>query len=255
MASGDGMAAGNFFGIGSICHKESGIRRRLRACCGRRCTGVSESSAAILYQPDADSIGFGSLITFTQGKRENQNPLPAVYDHSLFDTENGSVVRAEKNKRLGGKEVKEKLLGKRISAYFTLEATMILTLVTGVIVVLIYLMFFLYNRCLADQDVGTMALRGCSVQAESKEELLQKLEDDVIQMDTEKYIGWKQGATQITLREDKVRVERTGSLLFPFAGIVPGEIDREWKTQRSFENRRFFPVAFLRSFRKIVGGK
>ena len=151
--------------------------------------------------------------------------------------------------------MKEKLLGKRISAYFTLEATMILTLVTGVIVVLIYFMFFLYNRCLADQDVGTLALRGCSVQAESKEELLQKLEDDAIQMDTEKYIGWKQGATQITLREDKVRVERTGSLLFTFAGIVPGEIDREWKTQRSFENRRIFPVAFLRSLRKLAGGK
>ena len=100
-----------------------------------------------------------------------------------------------------------------------------------------------------------MALRGCSVQAKSKEELLQELEDDTIQMDTEKYIGWKQGATQITLREDKVRVERTGSLLFPFAGIVPGEIDREWKAQRSFENRRIFPVTFLRSLRKLAGGK
>ena len=85
--------------------------------------------------------------------------------------------------------------------------------------------------------------------------LLQELEDDAIQMDTEKYIGWKQGAAQITLREDNVRVERTGSLLFPFAGIVPGEIDREWKTQRSFENRRIFPVAFLRSLRKLAGGK
>lgn len=143
----------------------------------------------------------------------------------------------------------------KMPAYFTLEATMVLTLVTGIIVWLLYLMFYQYDRCLADQDTGALALKGCSIQAATKEEILQNVETYALQLDEERYIAWEQGNTNITLKENKIKVEQTGKLVFPFQSIVPGNIRETWEMRSAYENRRILPVSFLRNVRKMTGGK
>ena len=40
---------------------------------------------------------------------------------------------------------------KAVKGYFTIEAALILPFVTGVILVILYLLFFQYNRCLLVQ--------------------------------------------------------------------------------------------------------
>lgn len=132
---------------------------------------------------------------------------------------------------------------------------MVLTMVMGVIIWLIYLMFFQYDRCLADQDMGALALKGCSVQAEDKEALMRELEAYAAQIDGEKYIAWDSGSIEIVLQENKVRVAQKSILQFPFSGISLGNGEAEWKSESVFENRRISPVAFLRNYRKITGGK
>lgn len=144
---------------------------------------------------------------------------------------------------------------KRISAYFTVEASLVLTLVIGVVLWLVYLMFYQYDRCLADQDMGALALKGCTLQAEDKEALMGQLEAYASQLDLEKYIAWEQEKIEIELKENKVRVGQAGRILFPFAGAGGQEGETEWKTESVFENRRVSPVAFLRTYRKITGGR
>lgn len=130
-----------------------------------------------------------------------------------------------------------------------------LTLVIGVILWLVYLMIYQYDRCLADQDMGALALKGCTLQAGDKKALMGQLETYASQLDQEKYIAWEQEKIEIELKENKVRVGQAGRLLFPFAGIGGQDEETGWETESIFENRRVSPVAFLRTYRKITGGR
>ena len=47
---------------------------------------------------------------------------------------------------------------KKAGAYLTVEAALILPMVLGVIILVIYLLFFQYDRCLMEQNVGKLAL-------------------------------------------------------------------------------------------------
>ena len=40
------------------------------------------------------------------------------------------------------------------NAYFTVEAALIIPLVLGILVFLIFIMFYQYDRCLLEQDIG-----------------------------------------------------------------------------------------------------
>lgn len=154
-----------------------------------------------------------------------------------------------------GTEVRmNRILQKKAGAYFTVEATLVLTLTLGVIVVLIYIMFFQYNRCLLEQDIGALALKGCAIQAESKEELLQKLRKYESQIYLDKYIAWECGEVSIELKQDEVKVERAGCVIFPFSGEAFFDLESRWETKAVYENECISPVAFVRAFNKLKGG-
>ena len=48
---------------------------------------------------------------------------------------------------------------KNYKAYFTVEAAVLYPIVLGVIVLMTYLLFFQYDRCLLEQDMGRAAVR------------------------------------------------------------------------------------------------
>ncbi len=143
----------------------------------------------------------------------------------------------------------------KISAYFTVESAMVMVLVTAVIVVLVYIMLFQYNRCLLEQDMGSLVLKGCTVQVQDKKELLQRLQEFDSNIDRDKYIAWKQDEVTLKLEYDKVEVAQSGSLLFPFRGNAYFGMQSEWETSIVYENKRISPVTFIRMSKKIMGGK
>ena len=49
---------------------------------------------------------------------------------------------------------------------------MVVPIVLGMIMLLLYLAFFQYNRCLLEQDMTALSIKSCSEQAEEKEDLL-----------------------------------------------------------------------------------
>lgn len=51
---------------------------------------------------------------------------------------------------------------KNYKAYFTVEAAVLYPIVLGVIVLMTYLLFFQYDRCLLEQDMGRAAVRSGS---------------------------------------------------------------------------------------------
>lgn len=141
-----------------------------------------------------------------------------------------------------------------IDAYFTVEAAMVLPMVLFTIVLIIYLLFFQYNRCLMEQDMGILALRGAALQAEDNEDRMRQLQEQAAGLYSEKYIAWDGGEIALRIEKGKIYAERSGQIKFPFRGGSFKE-NQVWTMKAAFENRIISPVSFIRSYRKISGGE
>lgn len=142
---------------------------------------------------------------------------------------------------------------KRKNAYFTVEAAMVMPIVVFVIVWLLYLALFQYNRCLMEQDVGWLALKGCSLQETDKDALMQKLWYYADQTEDDKYVMWNMEDVQITLKAGNIMIMRSGELYFPFADWMRNT-EEYWNATATYKNQRVNPVDFIRMHRKVTGG-
>ncbi|MBR1703689.1 MAG: hypothetical protein IJ716_17385 [Lachnospiraceae bacterium] len=140
-----------------------------------------------------------------------------------------------------------------MDGYFTVEAALLFPFVTGVILLVIYMLFWEYDRCLMEQSTAMLALRGCTLQiTEEKylaaEVLRQSREDD------KPYVAWNLQEAKICVKGNEFIVSRAGSLKFPFKGLDFWNGGNSWEYEVCYENCRINPVLFIRSFKKL-GGK
>ena len=105
---------------------------------------------------------------------------------------------------------------KNYKAYFTVEAAVLYPIVLGVIVLMTYLLFFQYDRCLLEQDMGRAAVRSGSRWMQKKEELNRQLQEKDMFFDTEKYIAWESELPVWKLEKNQVTVEHGKNALSVF---------------------------------------
>lgn len=141
----------------------------------------------------------------------------------------------------------------KIGGYFTVEAAMVLPIVLFSIALVICLLIFQYNRCLMEQDVGTLALRGAGIQAADPQDRMEKFMQQADTTDQKKYIGWENSAPNIELGKGKVRVEQRGEMIFVLSQR-PENSGSVWMAGTFCENHIISPVSFIRNYRKIEGG-
>lgn len=143
---------------------------------------------------------------------------------------------------------------KKSEAYFTVEAALLFPFVMGVILLVIYLLFFQYDRCLMEQSAGVLAMRGCTLQIADRKNLVgevlrQGREDD------RSFIAWDMPDAEIVMKGDTFKVSRSGTLRFPFQGLMFWGGESVWESGIVYENRRIRPVTFIRNYNKLTGGK
>ena len=126
---------------------------------------------------------------------------------------------------------------KNYKAYFTVEAAVLYPIVLGVIVLMTYLLFFQYDRCLLEQDMGRAAVRSGSRWMQKKEELNRQLQESELPV-------WK-------LEKNQVTVEQTGRMPYPFSEIA--EVPRYWSAKAAFQVKRNNPVEILRNSQRYRG--
>ena len=143
----------------------------------------------------------------------------------------------------------------KVKGYFTVEAAFLFPFVLGCLLFVIYSWFYQYDRCLMEQDIGALTLWGSILKTQEKEDLIKQLTEREREADTDKYVAWEQGKTEIKLEKDVIRVKRRGQVKFPFAGLNFWKKDSIWAKETVFENRRIPPALFIRSWRKMIGGK
>lgn len=138
---------------------------------------------------------------------------------------------------------------KTIEGYFSLEAALVLPMVLWVILFIVYLLFFQYNRCLMEQDMGILALRGALIQAENNTHRVEELKKTAEEMDYKKYIAWETEGCHISSGQGKVSVQQRGQIMVPFRWN--NEEQAWWSTTVSYENKLISPVTFIRTCRRL----
>lgn len=144
---------------------------------------------------------------------------------------------------------------KKVKAYFTVEAALILPMALGVIVLIMYLWFFQYDRCLMEQDAGILALRGKVMEEGDYQKRVQLLTKEAGQMAQDKYVAWEESKTVITMKQGKLQVKKEGAMRFPFQNLAFGKGKNIWETGAAYENRILIPTSLIRYYRKLTGGK
>ncbi len=132
-------------------------------------------------------------------------------------------------------------------AYFTVEAAMVMPTVLCMIFLIIYMLFFQYNRCLLELDLGILALRGCVMQAENNEDRVEQLRKQMCERNEEMYIGWQCSDIKIRIEKGVLRMEQQATSEIPIALDFPS-------ANATYENHILSPVSFLRYYHKLVGG-
>ncbi len=147
----------------------------------------------------------------------------------------------------------EEEMQKSTEGYFTVEAALVLPMVLGVVLLIIYLLFFQYNRCLQEMDMGVLALRGRVLQTKNHEERMLQLREQADAVYTEKYLAWSRGRIELKLEKGTVSVKQCSHLRFPFGGMK--HIGDIWETETEYTNHIISPVSVIRSYRKVIGGQ
>lgn len=142
------------------------------------------------------------------------------------------------------------------NAYFTVEAALVLPMIMSAMLVGIYLFCYQYDRCLMEQDMGSLLLWGNAMASENAgdtEEIRKSLQQRAARINREKYAAWKLTAIDIRLEKNKLSVIGRGELAFPVPGWNLWNHDNLWEARVNYESSRLSPVFYIRQYRKLHG--
>lgn len=145
---------------------------------------------------------------------------------------------------------------KRRNAYFTVEAALVLPMALGAMLLGIYLFCYQYDRCLLEQDIGCLLIRGNALISENAGDT-QKAEEELkrqaAQIFQEKYAAWRFTAIDIGLDHNKLSCEGRGEMVFPAPEWNFWNRSRYWEAGISRDSSRLSPVFYIRQYRKLQG--
>ncbi len=137
------------------------------------------------------------------------------------------------------------------NAYFTVEAALVLPLVTSALLLTVFLFIFQYDRCLLEQDLNMLAVCAASVTAESRDALEEAVREKATGIIADKYVAWKMEELQAVVSGDQVSVKGRGSLTLPVPEWNLFGNENTWGAGIQRETRRISPADYIRLYRKI----
>lgn len=143
-------------------------------------------------------------------------------------------------------------MGRR-NAYFTVEAALVLPMVMSAILLGIYLFCFQYDRCLLEQDAGSLLLWGSAAiqNIEETEELKKQMQIRTAEVYADKYAAWDITAMEIKLEKNEINVNGRGALTFPVPQWNIWNDTNLWEAEAVYKSSRQSPVFYIRQYRKL----
>lgn len=137
------------------------------------------------------------------------------------------------------------------NAYMTVEAAFIFPMAAGMILFIICMLLFQYNRCLMEQDLNAMALWGSCAQESEGETLEAMAGKRMKEMYREKYLGWQFTELEIGLERSRFTAKGTAKLAVLISGGFIWGHGGSWETKAAYEYGRLSPVTFIRLCRAL----
>lgn len=140
------------------------------------------------------------------------------------------------------------------NAYFTVEAAMIFPLIMSGMMLGIYLFCFQYDRCLLEQDMGSLILwcrdRALQDTVESGD-LEEQIRLRTSEIYKDKYVAWELSSVDVRLRKNDIYVSGAGCVTFPIPGWNLWNSSNLWRAKADYTSTRLSPVFYIRQYRKF----
>ena len=137
------------------------------------------------------------------------------------------------------------------NAYFSLEACLILPLVFYVILFMIYVGFYQYDRCLLEQDVYRMLIRAQQTRFADNQELMQKMKAEDTHWYYDKYVLCQWAEKTIEVEHGKIRIAQSGALKTGMSAFSIWNGSDSWNFRADFTGNRLCPEQTIRNCRKL----
>ena len=128
-----------------------------------------------------------------------------------------------------------------VKAYFTVEASLVMPIVIGSIVFIMGFLLFWYNRCMMEQDLSMLTVKGSQVNIDDPERFLGELRDWQRDNFSEKYYGWAREGITYSRERNVIRLNEKGKMILG---------DRIWKAEVTGSALRMNAASFLRTCRR-----
>lgn len=124
---------------------------------------------------------------------------------------------------------------KKIPAYFTVEAALLLPMITVLLCVMLFLAFFSYDRCILEQAAYEAAVRGSTQYLESNEETYQVVKETATKLITDRLFAIEQISCTVSVSSKTVSVRYQCSFQMPFGVSLEIDVVREAPRESSAE--------------------
>lgn len=104
----------------------------------------------------------------------------------------------------------------KIKGYMTVEASLVLPMVFGVIVFVICLLFYSYDRCLLEQDMSALVVRSGYLPGDTLKERLASMEGEVQDLYVEKYVWIDVAVQELVMKDAGISIAAAGTFRGPF---------------------------------------
>lgn len=137
----------------------------------------------------------------------------------------------------------------KAEGYMTVEAAMVLPIVLSTILLVIYLMFFRYNRCLFEQDLGILFVHAMSENLVEMDIAELSVREKAMEIDWDKYLNFEKEQLNYAVENNCIVIEGTGlQTLFSMGQLFH---DTNWKVWREYKGSSLEPIFVLRQINKL----
>ena len=140
------------------------------------------------------------------------------------------------------------------NAFFSVEAAIVVPLAVSAILLAVSLFVFQYDRCLMEQDMASQTVKAASVEAQTKEELTDKIQLQTAGLYRNKYVAWDMILLDVRIKKGIIEAVGEGEFRFPLPGWNLWNEENIWSVRAGYKAHRVSPVTFIRNCRKIIQG-
>lgn len=137
--------------------------------------------------------------------------------------------------------------------FFTLEAVLVFPVALAIILLVMQIWFFRYNRVLQETDTMQILVHASQMQDMSPEERTSFLVSELQGRYRDKYMAWNFGDISASFSKGKLSCLIRGSGGFSGGGMIPWNVSGGGEAATDRSKNTVSEVFVIRSFRKLLG--